>query len=207
MLENVAVEIICWHEKHIDVLHGMHFRSVAFCLTFRSFWLSLIVFVPMIYLNDVFLWKAMTGGALNTFPNVLLIFNICQCILMIFLIFGKVALYVTENGIAFLGTASVLFNRVDLAKLSTLSIWFGIMFSLNPFSTNCLTKTLDAFCIHQKLSKHVLFLMLDCKEYSFLVKEDVHNLHKDNFDGQLVFYKVLFANGCYGLHELKCPKI
>ena len=76
---------------------------------------------------------------------------------MIFLIFGKVVLYVTENGIAFLDTASVLFNKVDLAKLSTLLIWFGIMFSLNPFSTNRLTKTLDAFCIHQKLSKHVLF--------------------------------------------------
>ena len=80
---------------------------------------------------------------------------------MIFLMFGKVVPYVTENGIAFLDTASVLFNRVDLAKLSTLSIWFRIMFSLNPSSTNCLTKTLDAFCIHQKLRKHVLFLMLE----------------------------------------------
>ena len=49
--------------------------------------------------------------------------------------------------------------------------------------------------------------MLDCKECSFLVKEDVQILHEDNFGGQLAFYKVLFANGCYGLYKLKCLKI
>ena len=32
----------------------------------------------MICLSDVFLRKAMTGVALNKFPNVLLIFNICN---------------------------------------------------------------------------------------------------------------------------------
>ena len=58
-----------------------------------------MVFVAMISLNDVFLRKVMTVGALNTFPNVLLIFDICQCLLIIFPIFGKVGLYVTENGI------------------------------------------------------------------------------------------------------------
>ena len=76
MLENVVVEIICWHEKHRNVLHGMRSRLVTFCLAFKSFWLPLIVFVPVICLNDVFLRKVMTGVALNTFPNVLLIFNI-----------------------------------------------------------------------------------------------------------------------------------
>ena len=120
---------------HRDVLHGMHSPLVAFCLTFSSFWLCLIVFVPMICLNDVFLRKAMTGVALNTFPNVLLIFNICQCLLIISLIFGKVGLYVTENGIMFFRTALVLFNRVDLSRLSTFSIWFR-MFFLYPFSIN-----------------------------------------------------------------------
>ena len=45
----------------------------------------------------------MTGVALNTFPNVLLICNICQRLLIISLIFGKVGLYVTENGIMFFG--------------------------------------------------------------------------------------------------------
>ena len=43
--------------------------------------------------------------------------------------------------------------------------------------------------------------MLNCKEYSFLVKEDVEILHEDIFGGQLVFYTVLFANGCYGLYQ------
>ena len=166
MLENVVVEIICWHEKHRNVLHEMRSSLVTFCLVFRRFCLPPIVFVPMICLNDVFLRKVMAGVALNTFPNVLLIFNICQCLLMIFLIFGKVVPYVTENGIAFLDTASVLLNRVDLAKLSTLSIWFRIMFSLNPFSTNCLTKTLKRFLYSSNIEKHVLFLMLDWKEYS-----------------------------------------
>ena len=42
----------------------------------------------------------MTGVALNPFPNVLLIFNICQCLLIVFsMIFGKVGLYVTEKRI------------------------------------------------------------------------------------------------------------
>ena len=90
----------------------------------------MIVFVPMICLNDVFLWKAMTGVALNTFPNVSLMFNIYQCSLIIYLIFGKAGLYVTENRIACSRTALVLFNRVDLSRLSTFSIWFRIMFSL-----------------------------------------------------------------------------
>ena len=56
--------------------------------------------------------------------------------------------------------------------------------------------SLEYFCIHQKLRKHVLFLILDCKEYIFLVKGDVQILHGDNFAGQLAFHKVLFVNGC-----------
>ena len=68
------------------------------------------MFVPMISLNDVFLRKAITGVALNTFANVLLIFNICQCLLIISLIFGKIGLYVTENGITIFRTALVLFK-------------------------------------------------------------------------------------------------
>ena len=55
------VAIICWHERHGDLLHGMYSPLVAFCLNFTSFWLSLIVFVPMICLYDIFLRKAMTG--------------------------------------------------------------------------------------------------------------------------------------------------
>ena len=40
----------------------------------------------------------MDGVALNIFPNVLLIFNIRQSLLIIYLLCGKVGLYVTENG-------------------------------------------------------------------------------------------------------------
>ena len=161
----------------------------------------------MIYLNDVFLRKAMTGVALNTFLNVLLI-NICQSLLIISLIFGKAGLYVTENGIKFFRTAFVLFSRVVLSRLPTFSIWFRMMFSLYSFSTNRLTKSFECFLNSSKVEQtHVLFLMLDCKEYSFLVKEDVRILHGNNFGSQLAFYKVLFANGCYGLYKLKCLEI
>ena len=72
---------------------------------------------------------------------------------MISLIFGKVVLYVTENRTAFFRTASVLFNTVDLAKLSTLSVWFGMLFSLYPFSTNRLTKTLEYFLYSLKVEQ------------------------------------------------------
>ena len=43
---------------------------------------------------------------------------------MISLIFGKVGLYVTENGITFFRTASVLFKSVDLSILSTFRFGF-----------------------------------------------------------------------------------
>ena len=75
------------------------------------FWLRLNVFVPMICHDDVFLQKATTGVALNTIPNVLLIFNTCQCLLIISLIFGKVRLYVPKME---LRSALVLLKRVDL---------------------------------------------------------------------------------------------
>ena len=135
----------------------------------------------MISLNDVFLRKVMTVGALNTFPNVLLIFDICQCLLIIFPIFGKVGLYVTENGIRFFRNGLVLFNRVDLSRLSNFSGWLRMIFSVYPFSTNRLTKSFECFLYSSKVEKHVFFLMLDCKEYSFLVKEGVQILHGDDF--------------------------
>ena len=142
----------------------------------------------MICLNDVFLRKAMTGVALNTFPNVLLIFNICQCLLIIYLMFGKVGLYVTENGFTFFHTALVLFNRVDLSRLSTFSIWIRMMFPLYRFSTNRLTKSFECFLYSSKVEQ-TRFILNEILEYSFLVKEYVHILHGDNFGGQLVFIK------------------
>ena len=67
MLSNVVFAIISWHERYRDVLHEMHSALVTFYLIFRNVWLWLIVFVPMICLNDVLLRKAMTGTALNAY--------------------------------------------------------------------------------------------------------------------------------------------
>ena len=53
VFSNVVVALICWHERHGDVLYGMHSPVVAFCL------------------NNEFLLKAITGVALNSFSNVL----------------------------------------------------------------------------------------------------------------------------------------
>ena len=39
------------------------------------------------------------------------------------------------------------------------------------------------------------------------MKGDIQILHGDNFDGQLIFYEVFLASGCYGLYETKCLKI
>ena len=139
------------YERHRDVVHEMHSSLVTYCLTLRSFWLWLIVIVPIICLSDVFLRKAMTAVALNPFPNVLLIFNICQCLLIIFLWYLLKLDYVTENGITFFCTALVLFNRVDPSILSTFSIWFRMKFSLDPFWTNRSTKSFECLSLSLKV--------------------------------------------------------
>ena len=46
--------------------------------------------------------------------------------------------------------------------------------------------------------------MFYCKEYSFLVNQDVPSFHGDDFNGQFTFDEMLFVNGCYGLYKLKC---
>ena len=152
VLSNVVVAINFWHESHRDVLHDLHSFLATFCLTFRSFRLWLIVFVPMMCLKDVFLWKAMAGVALSTFPNALLMFNISQFSLIIYQIFSKVGLHVTENRITFFHTALVLFNRAGFARLSTFLIWFKLL-SLYPFSTNRLTKSFESFLHSSKIEQ------------------------------------------------------
>ena len=67
----------------------------------------------MICLKDIFLLKVVTSVALNTFLNVLLIFDISQSFLIISLIFGKAGLYVTKNGITLFRTELVLFDRIE----------------------------------------------------------------------------------------------
>ena len=119
------VAINCWHERH-DVSHAMYSPLIQFRLTCRSFWLLIIVFAPMTCPNDVFLQKAMTGVALNTALTVLLIFILCQCLLIIPHISRKIVLYVTKYGTKFFRTALVLFNRDYLSRLCNFSMWFRI---------------------------------------------------------------------------------
>ena len=117
VLPNVVVVIRCWQERYFSVFHELHVSLVAFRLTFRSSWLFLIVSAPISGLKDVFLQSAITEIVLYTSANVQLMFNKSQSLLTIFLIFGKVGLYVTKNGMFFL-TVLVLLNRADLFRLS-----------------------------------------------------------------------------------------
>ena len=81
---NVVFAITCWREINYLVLCGVHSPLVVFCLTLRSFWCSMIVLTPIISINDILI------------RNVLVIFNISQSLLKIFLIFGKIGLYITN---------------------------------------------------------------------------------------------------------------
>ena len=65
MLPNVLVAITFSHEKHRNVFRGIYSHFLTFYLTFRSFWLSLIVFAPIVCLNDVYLQKDMIAVVLN----------------------------------------------------------------------------------------------------------------------------------------------
>ena len=99
--------------------------------------------------NYVFLRKAMTGVALNTFPSILLIFNICQCRLIASLIFDKVRLFVTKNVITFFRIASDLFNRIffNFFELVSNDVFFY------PFSTSHLTKLFECFLYTSKVEQ------------------------------------------------------
>ena len=76
----------------------------------------------MIYLNDEFLWNAITGVALNTSQNVLLVFIVYHYLLIISLVFDKAGLYVTKKEIMFSSTVSVIFEKADLFRYSIFSI-------------------------------------------------------------------------------------
>ena len=94
--------LLTWEALWCIARNAFSFSHIFFY--FQKYLLWLIVFVPMICLKDVFLRKAITGVSLNTFPNVLLIFNIFHCLLIIYLIFGKVGLNVNKNGIKLIST-------------------------------------------------------------------------------------------------------
>ena len=143
---------MAWKTSWCITWNAFSFRRIL--LNVQKFLVVSDCIFAKICLNDVLLRKVMTGVALNAFPNVLLlIVNICQCLLMISLIFGKVGLYVTENGITFFRTASVLFKRADLSKLSTFSIWFRMTFSFYTFSSILWTKSLECFLYSSKVEQ------------------------------------------------------
>ena len=109
---------------------------VVVCVGVRNFWLFL-VFVPISCFKLVFLQKAIIScGLLNISLKLLPRFNMCQCLFIIYFMFGSSELYVTENGIESLRLDLQFFISNDLSRGSTLSICFLTVDSLQPFSTN-----------------------------------------------------------------------
>ena len=93
------------------------------------------LFVPISCFKLVFLLKAiMSCELLNISIKLLSLFNICQCLFIISFIFESTELYVTENCIESLRLGLQLFKCNDLYKLSTPSICFLTVDSLQPFS-------------------------------------------------------------------------
>lgn len=91
VLQVILVAIARWHERHGDVIRGVHYLYQQ-------------------HIKNILLQNAITDVALNTSPNVLLRFNICQFFVIIYLIFVKVGPYVTKNRITFFCTAIALLN-------------------------------------------------------------------------------------------------
>ena len=97
----------------------------------RNFWFFLIVFVPISYFKLEFLRKAIIGcKLLNISLKLLSMLNMCQCLFIIFFIFGSTESYVNENDIVSLRLGSQSFKSNDLSRLSTLSICFLTVDSL-----------------------------------------------------------------------------
>lgn len=55
VLRKVVVTIVSWQERHRHVLDRVHSPLVAFCLTIRGLWLSLIVFSHMVCVNNTYI--------------------------------------------------------------------------------------------------------------------------------------------------------
>lgn len=152
--------------------------------------MSLIVFAPMIYLNDEFLWNAITGVALNTSQNVLLVFIVYHYLLIISLVLDKAGLYVTKKEIMFSSTVSVIFEKADLFRY--------------PFSTNRKTSHLNVF-ISIKFWKNKFQCLAVRNTHFYWVRTHkfcmITVLTNDWF-----FLNLLFVGNCYGLYELRCQK-
>lgn len=117
VLQVILVAIARWHERHGDVIRGVHFNLVKFSYIliilqrFLVFYDSVCTdYLYQQHINNILLQNTITDVALNTSPNVLLRFNICQFFVIIYLIFAKVGPYVTKNRITFFCTAIALLN-------------------------------------------------------------------------------------------------
>ena len=55
-----------------------------------------------------------------------------------------------KTELRFFGTALGLFNRVDISRLSTFSIWFQMILYSHLFSENRLTKSCEYFLYSSK---------------------------------------------------------
>ena len=71
---------------------------VVVCDGVRNFWLFLIAFVPISCFKLVFLRKAiMSCKQLDIYLKLLSMFNMCQCLFIIFFMFDSTELYLNEN--------------------------------------------------------------------------------------------------------------
>ena len=110
----------------------MHSPLVTFCLSFRSFWLCLTVVVPMKVM------KVITRVALNTFPNLQLIFNICKCL----------------STISYLLKLDIMLTKLELCFSALTHFYLTGLISLDcPLSTNPFTKSLERFLYLSKVQQ------------------------------------------------------
>ena len=117
-------------KQSTDVTWGT-LTCVVVCADVRNFWLFLIVFVLISCFKLKFLRKGiMSWKLLNISLKLLSIFNMCQCLFIIFFMFGSTELYVTKNGIESLRLGLRCFKSNDLSRWSTLSVCFPTVDSL-----------------------------------------------------------------------------
>ena len=109
---------------------------VVVCVGARNFSICLLLFVPLSCFKLVFLWKNIMGcKSLNISFKPLSMLNMCQCLFIIFFIFGSTGSYVNENGIVYLCLRLQCFKSNDLSRWSALSIFLSVD-SMYPFLTN-----------------------------------------------------------------------
>ena len=90
-----------------------------------------IVFIPMVWFREVFLWKTIIHFLLlNIFCKALLMFIMCLCLLITSLVFGNERFYVTEKRIMLAQIGLAFYKSELLSRFSTLVIWLWMLASL-----------------------------------------------------------------------------